>query len=82
VEGYGLTVVLDHGRGWQSLYAHLLETAVQVGDDVRAGVAIGRVGQSGRASTPHLHVELRRKGASGTLAFDPGSLLSPLEPQP
>lgn len=82
VEGYGLTVLLDHGRGWQSLYAHLLDAAVLVGDAVRPGQAIGRVGQSGRASTPHLHVELRRKTSSGTLAFDPGSLLTPTEPQP
>ena len=61
LDGYGLTVVLDHGRGWQTLYAHLLEASVRSGDFLPAATSLGLVGQSGRASGPHLHVELRRR---------------------
>ena len=56
IDGYGLTVVLDHGRGWQSLYAHLQQTNVRPGDFLTAASTLGLVGQSGRASGPHLHV--------------------------
>ena len=75
LDGYGLTVVLDHGLGWQSLYAHLLTTAVQPGDFMPAAATLGQVGQSGRASGPHLHVELRRREADRMLAVDPTPLL-------
>lgn len=71
LDGYGLTVVLDHGHGWQSLYAHLLDAAVQVGDVLPAASLLGRVGQSGRATAPHLHVELRRRSGDRVLAVDP-----------
>lgn len=75
LDGYGLTVVLDHGRGWQTLYAHLLEASVQIGDFLPAATVLGRVGQSGRASAPHLHVELRRREGERMLALDPSPLL-------
>ena len=75
LDGYGLTVVLDHGRGWQTLYAHLLSAAVQPGDFLPAAAPLGQVGQSGRASGPHLHVELRRRDAERMLALDPTPLL-------
>jgi murein DD-endopeptidase MepM/ murein hydrolase activator NlpD len=74
-EGYGLTVLLDHGGGWQSLYAHLQQTPVLVGAWLAAGEPLGQVGQSGRASTPHLHVELRRRTAQGLVAVNPTALL-------
>lgn len=74
-DGYGLTVVLDHGRGWQTLYAHLLEASVQPGDLLQAGEVLGRVGQTGRATTAHLHVEVRRRSEAGLLALDPTPLL-------
>lgn len=61
IEGYGLTVLLDHGGGWQTLYAHLLDSAIERGQLVRAGEPLGRVGRSGSATTDHLHVELRRR---------------------
>ena len=71
LDGYGLTVVLDHGRGWQTLYAHLLSASVQPGDFLPAASPMGHVGQSGRASGPHLHVELRRRDGDRMLALDP-----------
>jgi murein DD-endopeptidase MepM/ murein hydrolase activator NlpD len=74
-DGYGLTVVIDHGRGWQTLYAHLLEASVQPGDLLQAGDGLGRVGQSGRATTAHLHVEVRRRSEAGLMALDPTPLL-------
>lgn len=75
LDGYGLTVLLDHGRGWQTLYAHLQESAVQVGDRLAAADRLGHVGRSGRASTAHLHVELRRRTPTGVVALDPTPLL-------
>jgi murein DD-endopeptidase MepM/ murein hydrolase activator NlpD len=75
LDGYGHTVVLDHGRGWQTLYAHLLEASVQIGDFLPVAAPLGRVGQSGRASAPHLHVELRRREGERMLALDPAPLL-------
>ncbi len=75
LDGYGLSVVLDHGRGWQTLYAHLLDTSVQIGDFLPAATVLGRVGQSGRATAPHLHVELRRREGERMLALDPAPLL-------
>jgi murein DD-endopeptidase MepM/ murein hydrolase activator NlpD len=74
-DGYGLTVVIDHGRGWQTLYAHLLAASVQPGDLLQAGDGLGRVGQTGRATTAHLHVELRRRHETGLMALDPTPLL-------
>ena len=77
ISGYGLTVVIEHGRGWQSLYAHLLEASVRPGEVVGAGQPLGRVGQSGSATTPHLHIELRRMQGGRLVALDPGPLLQP-----
>ena len=75
ISGYGLTVLLDHGRGWQTVYAHLQSADVRVGQLVRAGDRIGRVGRSGSASTDHLHVELRRLEGRQAFALDLGPLL-------
>ena len=75
LDGYGLTVVLDHGRGWQTLYAHLLDSPVQPGDFLPAASVLGRLGQTGRASGPHLHVELRRRLGDRMMALDPTPLL-------
>jgi murein DD-endopeptidase MepM/ murein hydrolase activator NlpD len=77
ISGYGLTVVIEHGRGWQSLYAHLLEASVGAGEPVGAGQPLGRVGQSGNATAPHLHIELRRLSNGRLVALDPGPLLQP-----
>jgi murein DD-endopeptidase MepM/ murein hydrolase activator NlpD len=51
----GTTVMIDHGHGLHSIYAHLESAAVAAGEEVAAGQTIGRVGSSGRATGPHLH---------------------------
>jgi murein DD-endopeptidase MepM/ murein hydrolase activator NlpD len=60
--GYGSTVVIDHGDGRETLLAHLSAIDVAVGDRVQAGQAVGRSGNSGRATGAHLHVEVRDAG--------------------
>lgn len=60
--GYGLHVVVDHGNGWQSLYAHLSQLAVRPGESVEAGRVLGLVGSTGWSTGPHLHLEIRRWG--------------------
>ncbi len=65
--GYGTTVEIDHGLGFTTLYAHLSQILVSRGDWVRPGTVIGLAGSSGRSTGPHLHYEIRYKGAP----FDP-----------
>ncbi|HOK46015.1 MAG TPA: peptidoglycan DD-metalloendopeptidase family protein [Bryobacteraceae bacterium] len=62
ISGYGRTVIIDHGNGLQTLYAHLSSFAVVPGQEIRQGEMIGAVGSSGRATAPHLHYEVRRQG--------------------
>lgn len=69
--GYGITVILQHRRGWSTLYAHLSETRVRTGDRVRARQIIGLSGQTGAARGAHLHFETRHRGR----AQDPVPLL-------
>ena len=59
---YGRMVVLDHGNGWETRYAHLHRIKVDKGDRVRRGRTLGTVGESGKADGNHLHYELRRDG--------------------
>ncbi len=61
--GYGKLVVLDHGNGLQTYYAHLSRIDVLPGQEVRLGQTVGGVGATGRATSPHLHYEVRRGGA-------------------
>ncbi len=60
--GYGNLVVIDHGNGWQSAYAHLSQWNVVCGQSVSVGNVIGLAGSTGRSSGPHLHFELRYNG--------------------
>lgn len=57
--GYGNLIVVDHGNGWQSVYAHLNQTRKGCGDYVFQGDVIGDLGTTGNSSGPHLHFELR-----------------------
>ncbi len=56
--GYGNVLVIDHGNGWQTLYAHLSQIYTGCGASVSQGVAIGAMGSTGRSTGPHLHFEL------------------------
>jgi murein DD-endopeptidase MepM/ murein hydrolase activator NlpD len=71
----GNTVVIDHGLGLQSLFAHLSRTDVHEGDTVARGQIVGAVGSTGRATGPHLHWTVRLNGAR----VDPLSLVFALE---
>jgi murein DD-endopeptidase MepM/ murein hydrolase activator NlpD len=62
--GYGQTIVVDHGDGLTTRYAHLSARHVGAGDRVAAGQVLGLAGQTGRATGPHLHLEVRMDGAS------------------
>jgi murein DD-endopeptidase MepM/ murein hydrolase activator NlpD len=68
---YGSLVVVDHGGGVETRYAHLSRLDTRAGARVRAGEPIGLAGASGRTTGPHLHFELRRDGE----AVDPLPLL-------
>ncbi len=57
--GYGNLIVIDHGNGWQSLYAHLQSVYVGCGQSVFQGDVIGEMGSTGNSTGPHLHFELR-----------------------
>ena len=81
ISGYGTTVLLDHGGGWQTLYAHLHQATVLEGTWLEQGQPLGTVGMTGSASGPHLHFELRRQGTE-LLALDPPPHLPPLLPPP
>lgn len=58
----GKTVVLQHGQGLRTVYAHLSIVIARERDTVRQGQAIGGVGDTGRATGPHLHFEVRKNG--------------------
>ncbi|CAL9380883.1 hypothetical protein SUDANB120_01054 [Streptomyces sp. enrichment culture] len=69
---YGNHIMVNHGSGLTSLYAHLSEILTRVGTTVSAGQAIGRVGATGNVTGPHLHLEARVNGR----AVDPMTYLS------
>lgn len=72
--GYGNLVVIDHGNGMQTYYAHMIEKGVPVGTQVSAGQVIGKVGSTGNSTGPHLHFEIQINGQ----AVDPMPYLKDL----
>ena len=60
--GYGKNVIIDHGYGYKTLYAHMQEVYVKKGEKVSKGHKIGEVGSTGTSTAPHLHYEVRHNG--------------------
>ena len=73
VVGYGLTIEIDHGFGFTTLYGHASELIAQVDDEVTRGQVIAQVGSSGTATAPNLHYEVRVDG----IAQDPYRFILP-----
>ncbi len=65
--GYGRMLIIDHGSGWNTLYAHNSKNLVSKGDQVLSGQFIARVGATGNATGPHVHLEI----IFGSLKLDP-----------
>ena len=68
---FGRLVIIDHGDGWETRYAHLKAIETREGRRVQRATVIGTVGKSGNASGYHLHYEVLRQGT----AIDPGPYL-------
>ncbi|MEZ4978734.1 MAG: M23 family metallopeptidase [Chitinophagales bacterium] len=60
--GYGNRIIIDHGYGYQTLYAHLSSFEIKAGDEVHRGQVIGYVGNTGKSVGPHLHYEVHKNG--------------------
>ena len=71
--GYGNMVMVDHGTGFQTLYAHLSQIFVSCGQSVNKGQTIGAAGATGHASGPHLHFEVR----TSSTVINPWNVLPP-----
>lgn len=71
---YGNYLIVDHADGFSTLYAHCSSISAAVGDEVKCGEEIARVGQTGNATGPHLHLEIWKDGA----ALDPSNYLTGL----
>ena len=71
--GYGNLTIIDHGNGWQTLYAHQSARSVGCGQSVTRGQQIGSVGATGNATGPHLHFEMSYEGGK----VNPHSYLPP-----
>jgi len=71
--GYGNMVMIDHGTGFQSLYAHMSQIFVGCGENVSQGQVIGAIGSTGHSSGPHLHFEIR----TSSTVVNPWNLLPP-----
>lgn len=60
--GYGCHVIINHGNGFKTLYAHFQQIYVKVGQSVGRGSAVGKMGSTGRSTGPHLHFEISKNG--------------------
>jgi murein DD-endopeptidase MepM/ murein hydrolase activator NlpD len=77
---YGQTVVVDHGDGLRTRYAHLSAISVRVGDQVARGEQVGQAGRTGRATGTHVHFEATQDGRPIDPAAVPGRLkVEPLD---
>jgi murein DD-endopeptidase MepM/ murein hydrolase activator NlpD len=70
-QGYGKRVTIDHGKGNVSIYGHLSEIHVSVGDTVKREHVVGKSGNTGASTSPHLHYEERYKGKPHEPTFNP-----------
>ena len=61
--GYGYSIIINHGNGYTTVYAHCLSLVVHAGQTVKQGQLIGYVGSTGRSSGNHCHFEIRRNGS-------------------
>lgn len=77
-EEYGLTVILFHGGRWTTTYSFLSKVTVKEGDEVKAGERIGLVGETGMATEPQLHFEVRKN----RVPLDPAKMLPKAQPRP
>jgi len=73
VVGYGLTIEIDHGFGYVTLYGHASELVASQDEEVQRGDVIARVGSTGIATSPHLHYEVRVQG----IAQNPANFILP-----
>lgn len=62
MSGYGKIIIIQHGDGFETRYAHLSQISTRVGERVAKGELIGKTGNSGRSTGPHLHFEIRKNG--------------------
>jgi murein DD-endopeptidase MepM/ murein hydrolase activator NlpD len=75
-DAYGNHVLVDHGNGLWTLYAHLNSVAVSAGQSVAAGDSVGTVGSTGNSTGPHLHFEVRTNGTQFNGFLDPVAWLT------
>jgi murein DD-endopeptidase MepM/ murein hydrolase activator NlpD len=76
LDGYGLTVIVQHGKAQQTLYGHMSQIFVKPGDVVKKGQLLGLVGSTGNSTGPHLHFEVHEMTAEGWVALDPAIALN------